>query len=207
MKLAVIGAAGRTGSATVAEAQRRGHHVVAIARRDPTDLPERVESRIADATDAEAIAAAIAGTDAVISALGIGSSREETAVYSEGARVTLAAMTTQGIRRLVVVSAAPAGPRGDHPGLKVAIALRILESFFGASYRDMRRMEQVLAGSDTDWVAVRPPRLLSKPAKGAYRFGPKPPENGPAITIEDLACALVDFAEAQTPTGCVYLSN
>jgi putative NADH-flavin reductase len=207
MKLVVIGAAGRTGSATVREALGRGHHVVAVARHDVSDLPEGAELRIADARDPQAITSALAGAAAVISAVGIGNSRGETDVYSEGARVTMEAMEALGIARLVAVSGAPAGPRAHHPGLKMAAALSLLEFFFGASYRDMRRMEEVLAGSAMNWLVVRPPRLVAKPARGVYRAGALPAPNGPAITIDDLAVALVDYAEQTTPNGCVYISN
>ncbi len=57
---------------------------------------------------------ALAVTDAVISVIGIGSSREDTTVYSTGVKNTVAAMAAAGAHRLVVVSASPAGPRAEH---------------------------------------------------------------------------------------------
>lgn len=211
MRLAVLGAAGRTGTATVRAAQGRGHAVVAIARRRLDDLPAGVKPAVADVTDANALLAALAGTDAVISTVGIGSARDATTVYSTGVRTALTAMAAAGAHRLVVVSASPAGPRGDHPALQRALILPILERIFGASYRDMRRMERILTDADAaghiSWVAVRPPRLLDKTARGSYRTGITAGQVGGAITIADLADALVDFAEAGEPTGGVYVSN
>ena len=207
MKIAVLGAAGRTGTAAVREARRRGHDVVAVARRTLADLPVGVQSASADVTNAEAVEAALNNADAVISAVGIGSARTDTQLYSEGTRATLAAMMATGGRRLVVVSASPAGPREDHRGLQRRIILPILEWFYGATYRDMRRMELVLADATIDWVAVRPPRLLTKKPKGTYHLGLKPGQIGRDITIPDLAAALVDLAEKAQPTGAFYISN
>lgn len=53
MKIAVFGAAGRTGTATVRAARSRGHEVMAVARRKLDDLPADVESAVADVTDAD----------------------------------------------------------------------------------------------------------------------------------------------------------
>lgn len=207
MKIAVLGAAGRTGTAAVHEASSRGHDVVAVARRKLANVPAGVESAIADVSDAEALKNALVGADAVISAVGIGSSRTETQLYSHGARATLTAMMSTGACRLVVVSASPAGPSEDHPALQRRIILPLLERIYGATYRDMRRMELVLAEAKIGWVAVRPPRLLAKKPKGSYRIGLKPTQVGRDITITDLAGALVDCAEKAQPTGAVYISN
>ncbi len=70
---------------------------------------------------------------------------------------------------------------------------------------ERRRVEN--AAGHVSWVAVRPPRLLDKTARGSYRTGTTAGQVGGAITIADLADALVDFAEADEPTGGVYVSN
>lgn len=208
MRIAIIGSRGRTGAAVVREGLRRGHEVIAVARgHEAGERAAAVVQRSADITDAHAVTAAIAGAEAVISAVGIGSSRGETTLYSHGATAVVDAMKANGIDRLVVVSASPAGPAEHHPGIERRIVMPILEKVFGASYRDMRRMEAGLADSGVNWVAARPPRLLARPARGAYRAGERPPRRGRAITIEDLASALVDFAEHDSPRGAVYVAN
>lgn len=207
MRVAVVGAQGRTGAAVVDEALRRDHEVIAIARRpNPSNSHASVEWRPADVTDSAAIAAAITGADAVVCAVGIGSSKEETIAYSAGVRNLIDALAASGAGRLVVVSASPAGPPEHHNGFQRAVVLPILEKFFGASYRDMRRMEAELAGSEVNWVSLRPPRLLEKKPRGSYETGVLPTKGG-AITIADLATALVDFAEADNPRGPVYVAN
>lgn len=46
MKIAVLGATGRAGSAIVAEARRRGHEVLAVVR-DPQKAADRLGATVA----------------------------------------------------------------------------------------------------------------------------------------------------------------
>ena len=89
-------------------------YVIAVARH-PETLPQGgpgMISAAADVLDRAALAGALAGADAVVSAAGIGASRQQpTAVYSEGTANILRAMDAHGISKLAVISAVPAGPR------------------------------------------------------------------------------------------------
>jgi putative NADH-flavin reductase len=200
MKIAVVGAGGRTGRLVVKDALARGHQVVAVTRADGAWEPDDdnlVKAR-ADVRDADALKRALAGADAVISALGVGTSRDATDVYSTGVSNTLAAMQSNGAAKLAVISAVPAGPWEGQPLLERRIALPILQRFFGGSYDDMRRMETILqATTDVDWISVRPPRLVDKPSKGAYRIDTRPLAKARAITRGDLATALLDSLTRQ----------
>jgi putative NADH-flavin reductase len=159
MKIAVIGAAGRTGRQVVGEALARGHGVIAVVRA-PEKLGlahDGLAVARADVTDRGALAEAVQGADALISALGTGSSRDATTVYSSGVANELDAMRAHGIARLVVISAAPVGPRAEQARFERRLAMPLLERFFGGIYADMRRMEAILADSDCSWVSLRPP--------------------------------------------------
>jgi putative NADH-flavin reductase len=194
MKIAVIGATGRTGLQVVEQALARGHHVTALARH-PEALPRRqgMDSAAADVLNRAGLAGPLAGADAIVSTLGIGASREPTVVYSEGMANVLHAMAAHGIRKLAVVSATPAGPRAEQPFLQRRLAMPILDRVFGATYDDMRRMEALLRGSDLDWVCLRPPRLVAKKATGRYRLdASRPLPKARSITCADLATALLD---------------
>jgi putative NADH-flavin reductase len=199
MKIAVIGANGRTGRIVVKGALARGHQVVAVTRSDGVSEPHGgLINAHADVRDADALQRALAGADAVISALGVGTSRAPTDVYSTGVRNTLSAMQSKGATKLAVISAVPAGPWEEQPLLQRRIALPILQRFFGASYDDMRRMETILQEtSDVDWISLRPPRLVNKPSKGAYRIDTRPLAKARAITYGDLATALLDSLTRQ----------
>jgi putative NADH-flavin reductase len=211
-RIAVIGAAGRTGRHVVAQALARGHEVVAIART-PQNVPvthDGLALRSADVRDLDAVTGAIAGTEAVISALGTADSRAMTDVYSCGVANEAAAMHEHGIRQLAVISAAPAGPRAEQPLLERCVAMPLLERFFGGIYADMRRMEAFLteACDDLDWVALRPPRLVAKQAKGKYRVDTKPLAKALTLTYGDLATALLDcFDRSDLHRHAAYVAN
>lgn len=72
MRIAVIGATGRTGRPLVEELLRRGHSV-SVFVRDPAKLGElagKVAVVTGDSRDREKLATLLAGADAVVSALG-----------------------------------------------------------------------------------------------------------------------------------------
>jgi putative NADH-flavin reductase len=194
MKIAVVGATGRTGLQVAEQALARGDDVIALARH-PEALPRRpgMVSAAADVLDRAVLTEALTGADAVVSALGIRTSRQPTVVYSDGTANILHAMAAHGIAKLAVISAVPAGPRADQPFLQRRLIIPILERVFGATYDDMRRMEALLRGSDLDWVCLRPPRLISKNATGRYRLdASRPLPKARSITYADLATALLD---------------
>jgi putative NADH-flavin reductase len=211
MKIAVIGAAGRTGQQVVRQALDRGHEVVAVAR-SPQKLNvagDRLTVKAGDVRDADSLAAAVVGADAIVTTFGAAAGREPTDLYSAGITNVLAAMDGSGIRRLAVFSASPAGPREEQPARLRLLVLPILDRFFGAGYADLRRMETVLASrSDLDWACLRPPRLLERPATGAYRLDRKPLPRSRSLTYPDLATALLDCADGTEPrTGTQYVAN
>lgn len=195
MKIAVFGASGGTGKQVVRQALSRGYDVVAVVRRPDafalTD--ERLSVRQGDALDPDSIVRAIEGSETVISALGSPAGRTPTTIYSAGISNIVAALPVVGASRLVAISAAPAGPRGEAGAFDRLVVYPLLEIFFGASYDDMRRMEIVLSNSGVDWTIFRAPRLTDHEAKGNYRTsttGALP--YGYSITRSDLATAMLD---------------
>ena len=129
MKIAVIGAAGRTGRQVVRQALDRGHEVVAVAR-SPEKLNmtgDRLTVVAADVHDADALARAVVGTDAIVTTFGAAAGRKPTDVYSAGITNVLAAIDGGPIRRLAVISASPVGPRAEQPAAFRLMVLPILD--------------------------------------------------------------------------------
>ena len=145
-KIAIIGATGNVGSRLLEEALRRGHTVTAIAR-DTSTLPARdgVTAQSVDVLDADALAAAVAGHDAVFSAARF-------ATVSEPAVVE--PVKRSGVRRLLVVGgagslyAAPGQRVLDLPGFPDAYKP---EASAGAAFLDALRHEREL-----DWTFISP---------------------------------------------------
>ncbi|MGW5575791.1 NAD(P)-dependent oxidoreductase [Nocardia thailandica] len=194
MRITVLGATGGTGRLVVAQALARGHDVTALARRSEPLEPVRDRIRLihADLQDASALRTAVKDSDAVISALGT-QGRAATTVYSQGVAALLAAMAGTGTKRIIAISATPAAPPAQQSLIDRYAVHPVLSLFFGGAFADMRRMEQSLVASDTEWTALRPSRLTDNAARGTYRTaidaavkGNKPLPRG------DLATALLD---------------
>lgn len=210
MRIAVVGATGRTGRLVAEQALERGHAVVPLARHPEQArfADERLEAVAADVLDRESLGGSFAGCDAVVSALGVGTSRAATEVYSTGIRNVLAEMSVSGVSKLAVTSAYPVGPREHRPRLGDRSVDAILWHIFGATYTDMQRMEGILERSDAQWVSLRPPRLIDKPRTGAYRIGSTPPPGGRSLRYADLAAALLDVLDQPQLFGtAAYVSS
>ncbi|MEU5402669.1 NAD(P)H-binding protein [Streptomyces sp. NPDC005963] len=170
MRYTVFGATGGVGREIVTQALAAGHEVTAVVR-DPsrfTVTDPGLTVFTADGLQPEALRSAVAGRDAVLSGLGA-RSRADAGIATTLTRSVLAAMETEGTRRLVVVSASPLGGPPEGAGLVDRATTRVVSAVFKDIYRDLRAMEEALAHSATDWTAVRPPMLLDKPLTGVYR--------------------------------------
>src|SRR6266508_3636996 len=185
MRLTIVAATGGIGRQLLQQAVAAGHDVTAVARnpqRLAGTLPAGVRLVTADLADPDqaALEAAVQGADAVLSGLGPRSA-SDVGVTTRGTEAIVRAMQATGVRRIVVVSAAPIGtvpspgrprpPRHD-PG--DGIFMRNLFSplaraMFRKHYADLAEMEDILRDSSLDWTVVRPPRLTDKPLTGTYR--------------------------------------
>jgi putative NADH-flavin reductase len=181
MKHTIYAATGGVGRQLLEQAVADGHDVTAVAR-NPGKLTRQVRTVTADlaAADPAALAPAVAGADAVLSGLGP-HSNADAGIAAPGTRSIVAAMKATGVRRIVVVSAAPVGtvaspgnpdpPRHD-PGdgfFMRYLFSRIAAARFGKVYDDLALMEDTLRGSGLDWTVIRPPQLTDKPLTGRYR--------------------------------------
>ena len=195
MKLAVFGPTGKTGHHVVEQALARGYVVRAVARRPESIGIEHENLAVigGDVLAPEEWAHQLAGVDAVISAIGVGLQRTPTTVYSAGTAGILTAMARNAIRRLAVVSAAPAGDWRQASALKRLVLYPVLQRLFGASYDDMRRMERILVDSPVDWTILRPVYLTNGPPRGRYRLSVDGPiKRATSISRADLATALLE---------------
>lgn len=198
MRVLVAGGTGRVGRHVVAQALARGHEVTAIARRPEELRAEHPQLRVvaADILDPSAVEPLLAGIDAVISAVGIGTSKQPTTLYSEGTRNLVNGMVRHGVSRIVTISSEVADHWAHRPLPRQWVLLPLLQHFFGATYDDMRRMDVVLWESSAQWTTVRAPYIPDRAGTGNYRIATdKPLRRGFSITAPDLATALLDIAE------------
>ncbi|MBO4120966.1 NAD(P)-dependent oxidoreductase [Cupriavidus gilardii] len=193
MQIAILGATGRVGSRIVDEALRRGHTVTAIARHAAalTDRPglKRLDADITDAANIAKLAPALAGHDALVSAVR----------FAEAGPTPLLTLARQaGVQRVAVVGGAgslyvaPGVQLVDTPGFPQAYKA---EALAGRDFLNALQAEQEL-----DWTFVSPSALLEPGERtGSYRVGKDElltDANGKSwISMEDFAVALVDELE------------
>ncbi|SHL18332.1 hypothetical protein SAMN05444266_102345 [Chitinophaga jiangningensis] len=198
MKVAIIGASGFIGHEILNEALNRGHEVTAIVRNPGkiTVSNEKLTVKQADVTDANAVAAAVAGTDAVISAY----KAVDTDTYVQATKATIAGLKQAGIKRFILVSGAAS--------LEVAPGHLLLDSpHFPAEWKPIA--EATRAGllvlkqeNDLDWTALSPAAMIEPgPRTGKFRLGGTTLVTDEAghskISVADYAVALID--ELETP--------
>jgi putative NADH-flavin reductase len=171
MRLAVFGATGGTGRAVIAQGLEAGDKVTVLAR-DPGALAEfgdRITVVGGDVLDPAAVARVVAGSEVVISALGIGMHRHATTVYSQGTGNIIDAMRAEGTSRLLVVSTSSLEIPSPKRFGEWLIARFLLHKILAKPYSDMALMERRVRDSDVDWTLVRAARLTKGPATGRYR--------------------------------------
>jgi putative NADH-flavin reductase len=138
-----------------------------------------------DALDSAAVAEAVAGADAVLSALGPRGAKAP-GLLAGAAANTVAAMRKTGARRLICVSAAGAFITGD-PHMNWLVK-QLLPRILAKPFADVRRMEDLVRESDLDWTLVRATRLVNTPLTGRYRVAPDyPPSGGGKVSRADVA--------------------
>jgi putative NADH-flavin reductase len=182
MKLTIFAATGGIGRQALNQAVAAGHDVTAVVRNPSKLAGQAVGVVTADlaAADPAVLESAVAGADAVLSGLGPRST-SETGIASRGTGAIVQAMQATGVRRIVVVSAAPIGtvpspgrpkPPSHDPGdgfFMRHLLSPLTKAAFREPYADLALMEEILRDSGLDWTVVRPPRLTDKPLTGTYR--------------------------------------
>lgn len=172
MKVTVFGATGRTGRWILEHLLADGHDVTAYVRNpDKIDRQhERLTVIAGDMDNAPAIAAAVAGSEAVISALGPVSNTPDRPL-TRGMGHIGSAMQEHGVRRLIAATGAGVADPNDRPqliGRLMGVALRLFARHVLA---DSQGMVAAIRESDLDWTLARAPRLTdgeSGPLKVGY---------------------------------------
>lgn len=192
MQVTILGATGHIGSLALAAALAAAHDVVILSRRPPDDRrsnPARVV--IGGITDADAVRRAIAGSTAVIAAVGPRTNTaEDERALETGMRNVTKAMAEVGVTRLVALSGAAIDVPGDAKPLVDRAVSRIVRLGARHIVAAKQREFEVMATSDLDWTALRPPIVTDGDARG-YRLTDRL-SPGARVTRVDVAAALVD---------------
>lgn len=206
MKIAIIGASGKTGTTVAREALKRGHQIVAVCRTSSADKMKE----FSDHQDCTVIAAplvsgaptltkALAGCDAVVAVLiSVGQLKA-----TELVRSLAEAAAANGVTRLVFtageVTAAP--ERGETYTLRQNIMLRVF-SFISLltpfSMADMI-LSSILIRQQTNWnwTIIRAPTLNDAPVTGYRLCEIHDVTAKHALSRQDYAKCMLDSLENQ----------
>ncbi|HXW95717.1 MAG TPA: SDR family oxidoreductase [Nitrososphaerales archaeon] len=197
MKVLVFGAAGRTGRNIVDQALNRGYQVTAFIHKTrgiEKDVEKGLQAVQGDVLNFGDVERAVAGHDAVLSALGRGSSRRQ--VTFPGTKNIVEAMEKLGVRRLIVESAFGAGESAKEMSFLDRFLVRGV--LLRSSFRDKDMMEGYVEKSGLEWTIVRPPRLTDGPRRGRYRAGERIPLNiRSGMSREDAADFMLEQVEGK----------
>jgi putative NADH-flavin reductase len=168
VKVLVLGATGGTGRQIVAQARAAGHQAAAFDRHGGSPL-----------------APALAGQDAVISAIGRGKSFKANGLIEKVVPEILSAMKAAGVRRLIFMSALGVGPSAQDSPIMAKVFFRTL---LRGIYADKLIGDELIRRSDLDWTIVQPSQLTDGPLTGTYRSGERLQMSGmPQISRADTA--------------------
>jgi len=204
MNIALIGATGFVGAAVLSTLLQRGHQVTALVR-DPSRLAPQagLTVKVADAYELEAIAAAVRGTDAVISAFNPG--WNDPALYDNFMRGSAAierGVEASGVRRLLVVGGA--GSLFVAPGVQLVDTPPFVDHVPPHIVPGAQAARDALAALRNnvalDWTFLSPPAMLGQgEPTGRYRLGSEDllmdGDKPAGIAVSDLALAIVDEIE------------
>ncbi|GAA1056933.1 NADH-flavin reductase [Agromyces luteolus] len=194
MRIAVLGATGRTGGEVVRQALAAGHEVVAYVRR-----PEAMNAAAGltivggQLEDGAALVRALAGCDAVVITLGPKVTQPNVPIMQTAVPAVIAAARTTGVDRVVVLSALGAGNTFANTRYPYRFGCR---TFLAGNFRDHVAGESQLVGSGLKWTtfhpgplfdAARTPHPTIVDAATGYRM-----PGAPRTQRADVAAAILD---------------
>jgi hypothetical protein len=195
MRIAIVGATGRTGRQLVEQALTRGHDVTALARHPDSisiDHP-RLTCVAGDVLLPGTWMNAFVETEAVVSALGIGTSRRPTSLYSVGTGNVLQAMSANHVGKLAVML----GPRDV-----AALQLARLDQLLVPAPAPLPSDQQIMDLSKVEVSRVSPPFSCAKDSCWFCRLvRAAPPRDGGAIVLSIIPSAPASEVDVSPEPG------
>lgn len=198
MKIAILGATGLVGTATLKKALSQGHQVTVLARTPSKVSVQHKNLTVVqgDALDAKAVDKVVKGQDAVIQSLGYGGKGDgkPTTFATDATKIIIEAMQQNNVQRLIAMSVVGAGNSiAFLPRIFTKCLLPLFMKWFVYIIDDKNTMEPLIMNSNLDWTIVRSITIKDKPAKGKVNATLDGKGLKLSITVGDVA----DFLVAQ----------
>ena len=196
--IALIGATSRSGREIIRQGLAQGYRIKGLART-PAKLGvqhDNLELFQGDVRDQASLEAVLSGAEVVVCMVGYPTPADPTAdigpvdIYTVMARNLIAAMQSEGNRRLIIASSTGVETRvpvdaDPPPADDLTAGWRWNARYL---YNDMHEMEQIIAASGLDYILLRPGFLVQAPARNDLQIsldGNTPPAR--VVTYPDFA--------------------
>lgn len=159
MRIAVLGATGKTGNEVLTQALAAGHSVVAYVRRPDAVTPTAGLTVVGgQLDDVDAMTAAIDGCDVIVVTLGPKVQDRNQPLLSLAVPATIEAATKAGVKRIVVLSALGVGATYANTRYPYRLGAR---TFLKGNFIDHDTGESKLVDSGLHWTTVHPGPLFN----------------------------------------------
>jgi len=199
MNITIIGASAGVGLETVKRALERNHKVTTLSRSEISLLSNTNLTTVkGSATNKTDLKKSIEKTNAVIVALGTGTSMKPTTLYSDFATLLVEVQQEMNLDiPFIILTGFGAGESGKYNSFFMKLIFKFL---LKDVYDDKTKMEEIISQSKMKWEIVRPGKLKDKPLTEKYRVETNLSIgiNIGAINRADVADFMVKQAENQT---------
>ncbi|UGQ49119.1 NAD(P)-dependent oxidoreductase [Massilia endophytica] len=199
MNITLIGASGFIGSALLAEALSRGHHVTALVQNPDKLAPHAGLKAVAvDVLDTPRLAAQLAGHEAVVSAFSGHAQQDVREYYGCGIDSIIQAVKQAGVKRLLVVGGA--GSLEVAPGVQAVDTPEFPAQWKGSALGARDTLEKLRKEQELDWTLLSPAAMIAPGERtGRFRIGGDQlmtdAEGQSRISVQDYAVAMIDELE------------
>lgn len=196
--LALLGSSGFVGKLLLEKAIASGHRVRVLVRSPDKlgALREKVEVIRGDMHDPAALAALVAGVDAVISVAGppLDKRHHDSEHHAAAMRLLVSAMMAADVKRIITIAGAAAFVPGRPFGLRQRL-LRVVLRFARPAVIRTKDMEvATLAASDLVWTIVRPPLIKTGNPSGRV-LAREDDMPGTRVDVDDITTFLLSLLD------------
>lgn len=190
MKLIVFGATGGVGQEFVKQALEKGHEITVFVRTPAKITTAGIHIIQGDAFNADEVATAIEGHEAVVTCLGSTEGPEKNTSIEKMTRNIADGMEKHGVRRIIYC--ASAGVDKELPGLMGKMVMKMLEK----PLTDHRNALNYLLSKDIVYTIARPMGLKNNPIQLDYtEVFDGPPSGASSIPRASVAHFMVKALE------------
>ena len=207
--IAVIGGTGKAGKYIVNQLIQRGFYLKLLLRNPEKFIIQSPQIEIiqGDVKDYDTVLSLIKGTEAVISALGLGQPASETSIFSQATTNILQAMNACNMLRYIVITGINVNTPFDKKSSKTQFATDWMYINYPNSTANKQKEYDLLLASNIDWTLVRLPLIEQTDEVGEVQISLEDCL-GDKVSATNLANFLIDQLNDETYINkSPFLSN